>query len=508
MIFHNTPNPMLFVAGLLLLVGWSPVRAETGETVNPHFTGKHCTECHETAPPALRSGGDVTKLCIRCHDRVHAATFEPHPVNVPVSDAMLPRIPASFPLADNKINCRTCHNIVLQMYENPAARITNPLFLRGDSRERGSRFCFVCHDQSIFQKHNPHRQMGDHGEIDRTTCTACHRDVPDPEKVTGPDTAGLIVTSPELCTTCHQRQQHNHPTRGRHLVMPSSEVVHALATAATDVQLVAGAVHCASCHNPHAAGILARQTGAGEKAFLRQGGGARLCLVCHPGREKSSRAISAAAQSPPASGVLKFHKPWTEQKCKACHAVTAQNRDKPDDTALCLRQGCHEQTFLNKPQVHEPSVLSRCTLCHASHTSEHTALVRIDRNRVCTVCHALLRNKDGTMPLAVEQTKELHPALLGIVQDKNRMSCACHDPNHARSISGGNLDQCADCHAAVKQILQGSARSVLTEHDRFSGRPCSECHDPHAAQYRYQLKQPPETYDTAPENNKLKQDAP
>lgn len=490
------PVCRLCMTTLLLCAGREQAQAET---VNPHFTGKHCIECHEASPPALRFGGDISKICVRCHDRATAATFEPHPVNVAVSEALRPRIPAKWPLADNTITCRTCHDVLLQMHEAPAARIANPSFLRGDSRSRGDAFCFVCHDRTLFKKNNPHRQIGDNGSIIPETCLVCHSSVPDPEAVTVPEQAKLRSSGAHLCGACHQHQMRDHPTRGRHLVAPSAAVSRALAAKQTDTPLLGGEVHCATCHNPHAAGVLRRQTGAGEPALLRRGGGAALCLVCHPGRDRKRQTGRAVVQSPTAAIGLAPHKPWAEGKCKACHAICRPDRAKPDDTALCVRQGCHEQDFLNKAFVHEPSVLSRCSLCHTSHSSGHEKLLRADRDRVCIACHTLLRTGDGTVPLDAERKQWVHAAVLAATADTVRVTCKCHDQRHGRDITHAGFDRCADCHGIVKQIAQQAAGGLLISHDRYSGKPCTACHDPHAGPYRCLLKEPPAAYGVMPE---------
>ena len=62
------------------------------EVVKPHWTGKHCSECHLEDNPlekgvSLRNNGNLIELCTRCHNG-KAAPEETHPFGIPLLDYM------------------------------------------------------------------------------------------------------------------------------------------------------------------------------------------------------------------------------------------------------------------------------------------------------------------------------------------------------------------------------------------------------------------------------------
>lgn len=473
----------------------------TAETVNPHWTGKHCAECHEAGkPPALRFGGDIHRVCVRCHDRSTAATFEPHPVQVPVPEVMRQRMPRKWPLQDGRISCRTCHDMVVQMYDNIAERIINPDFLRISSQKQRDEFCFFCHDRKALQKQNPHKQLKPDGSIDRDICLVCHRTYPDPDRVNSSAEAQLATESPLLCSGCHPQQQQNHPARAAHLKKPSAAMQPLIEKSGRELPLVGDTIHCATCHNPHEQGILRDQIGAGAPWFLRTGSASRLCITCHAGMEVKAPAASIFRKDllKTAPQMLVYHTPWAQNKCKACHAVSIDRREKPEALYLCLRQGCHEATLLKKAFLHETSVLANCYFCHENHGSEYGKLLRTNQERICYTCHPLLRSPEKETAVGLPEKKEAHAEFMaymaGIAHEPGNECFYCHCPEHKARISTIATGSCSDCHITVKNILQKAAKGPLTVHDRFMQKRCSECHDPHAGPYQYQLKKPLEAY--------------
>jgi predicted CXXCH cytochrome family protein len=471
------------------------------ETVNPHWTGKHCAECHEDgSQPALRFGGDIHRICVRCHDRKTAATFEPHPVQVSMPDAMRQRMSRQWPLQEGRISCRTCHDMLPQMYENIAVQIANPDFLRVGSQKQRDEFCFFCHDKKTLQKENPHKQLNPDGSINRNTCLVCHRADPDPENTAGSPDPLLISESPLLCGGCHAQQQQNHPARADHLVKPPAAMQPLLEKAGRDLPLVNGTIHCATCHNPHEPGVLKNRTAADARHFLRTGSPARLCITCHEGMDRASPAAGTFGRDilKTAPQPMVYHTPWAQNKCKACHAVSRELSEKPEALSLCLRQGCHDTKMLKKPFLHEPSVLVNCYFCHENHGSEYGRLLRTNQERICYTCHPLLRSPEQETAGALQEKKEAHAQFMaymaGTGLEPGNECFYCHNPGHRARISTLATGSCADCHITVRNILQQAAAGPLTVHDRFTEKRCSECHDPHAGPYQYQLKKPVETY--------------
>lgn len=484
----------------MVIPQWSAV-AQAESVVNPHWTGRHCAECHEEGrPPALRFGGDIHWICVRCHDRRTAQTFEPHPVNVPVPTDMQQRMPREWPLQNGTLTCSTCHDVMLQMYGNVAARIANPDFLRIRSQKQQRDVCFFCHDPNALKKHNPHTQVNADGSVDQQTCVVCHLSYPDPETVRNPAEAHLASESPLLCTGCHAAQQQNHPARIDHLVKPSAEIALALAKASGTFPLINGRVHCATCHNPHDKALLKNQQSAKAPYFLRAETPAHLCTACHAGMDATEQIAGGFEKNllkRPSQSII-YHRPWKENKCKACHAVSREVREKPLAVYLCLKQGCHDATLVDKAFVHESSVLANCSFCHENHGSGYEKLLRTNQERICSTCHPLLYDPDTKRAAGHEALRSVHKKLMAYsltaALEPGNECFFCHAPEHKARISALATGACADCHITVKNILREAAVEPAAAHDRFLSQRCTDCHDPHAGPYEYQLKEPRAAY--------------
>ena len=275
-----------FIAVILIIVlnglGALPVNASF---VNPHWTGKHCAECHvEDKAPELRWGGDIVELCNRCHGEVPSACTKVHITDSGFSDTEQKRIPEDWPLRSNKLTCLTCHAVQLQMYGD-AAKEANRNFLRGDKLVVVGTFCFNCHSEEHFQKTNPHRLSG--VDSDNPPCFRCHTQ----DLVSGFETsfdASVKTKNPALCIGCHWTLGEEHIN---HVLLKADElaekqaVLLELEQEGIDLPLPGGRMHCATCHNPHPPGVIGRKeaaAGAGEEFFLRIPGTQKLCGTCHP----------------------------------------------------------------------------------------------------------------------------------------------------------------------------------------------------------------------------------
>jgi predicted CXXCH cytochrome family protein len=498
------PVLLLLISLAVSMVSWT-VQAQT--MINPHWTGLHCGECHENnAPPALRSSGDINALCNRCHGPGSEARFEVHQVNIAVPDQMKSRLPASWPLAGGKLSCLTCHDIQPQMYENVLGRVFNINFLR-QTRPAGDSICFTCHERSRFEQPNPHTLMiSPQGVLNNQACLQCHQELPDIETATEIKDAPLKQETDLLCIGCHEQQKNRHPARADHLVQLPPGMKQALQSGShTGAVLPLGetTIHCVTCHNPHAKGVIKKgidALGAGEPSLLRLRGGADLCIACH----SEFKDCLTVAKLPPVRNILRTspdvlipHKPWAENKCKACHNVTVEQREKPPALGLCFGQGCHETKLVNNAVVHDRSVLKNCYFCHESHASEYPKLLRSNEERICHTCHPLLREK-GAEPVELAEPLSLHMAFVAYqrsidVEPGNECNF-CHSASHKARISTTATGLCADCHIMAQKALLKAASPEFNKHNMFAEKKCSACHDPHAGPQSCQLKEPVESY--------------
>jgi len=414
---------------------------------------------------------------------------------------MKSRIPLGWPIEKGAVTCRTCHDITVQMYENAVQQKFNKNFLR--QQPVGMPFCFTCHDKEKLRQENPHRQFDEMGVLNKAACLNCHIEVPDPARAVSTADAPLKADGDLLCIGCHGRQQKGHPARSDHLVKLSAAMRQVLSVG-TALLLRDGSIHCTTCHNPHDKGVLKRNdvsAGAGEKNFLRLPGGYELCVACHNNLKISDRGVKPPPESniykAPAE-VLSPHKPWAQNRCKACHAVTLEHREKPQPSSLCFRQGCHDMKIVNKPYDHELSVLRNCYFCHENHASEYTMLLRSNEERICYTCHPLLRDKKNShaeLSNAAGVHKSLTDYVQGLPIGAGNECNFCHSPNHKARISTIATGMCADCHISTRRILTQSAGTTINAHDGYIRKKCSACHDPHAGPYQYQLKEPVENYE-------------
>jgi predicted CXXCH cytochrome family protein len=262
--------------------------AALSKKVNPHWKNVMCVACHEGEPsrgePRLKEGGDILRLCYRCHAFKYSRS-DIHPVNVLPSRAIT--LPPEMPLTEGRVTCETCHDSSLQEGGERAGSEgkRNPKFLRGGFVSRGE-FCSRCHAQRLMSLLNPHEQTDSRGRVDRIKCLFCHSSPPEGQP-------GWVVrrqfddgTVNELCLLCHApRYQGDHPT-APHFVRPSRRTLATMATAEERVgvafPLVGEKVVCITCHSPHQAGIVAGEAAAGAGKRLRVG--ADICLGCHEAR--------------------------------------------------------------------------------------------------------------------------------------------------------------------------------------------------------------------------------
>ena len=488
--------PVRYLIALTLLI--FSLRGSLGatETVNPHWSGEHCVECHVEAKPlekgaALQYDGDSVRLCNRCHNGESAAA-EIHPYGVLLPGDFQQELPPEWPRVEKKITCLTCHDALIQMHTNPPRQLVNPQFVRQPYADSRSNFCFTCHQREDYQKRNPHQQIDEAGTIGEASCLLCHQSLPDQQQKNTPAELSFKDEPTKLCISCHGGKQDNHPTNGNHLVRMPEEMREALTRQTTEksvyLPLLENEITCATCHNPHQKGVLLSNeaaAGAGEPYFLRIRRGRELCITCHTDLQLPRPRGPREALSPLRPERILEHKPLSEEKCKACHAVNGYTAYKRETLFLCFQKGCHETKFLENASVHEAVVLGSCTFCHNPHSSGYDHLLFNTEDRLCSVCHPLLRDNNGKMRQADHEQLLSYIATLPLPADNE---CSfCHNTTHSREIDVITTDLCADCHRYLRGKISQNAHQTTDQ-------SCSVCHEPHTSPHPYQLKDPPETY--------------
>jgi hypothetical protein len=189
---------------------------------------------------------------------------------------------------DGKLTCLTCHDLESQcLPERSQERIHNPAFLRGGPYRQRFELCYRCHDDRGFERLNAHDQISPRGEVRSDICLICHQ---------GPQGEGLRSGDNLiwLCRACHPWRPH--PSSGfgfgregvpNHLVAPSEAVLGRMRESeqksgiALPLDPNTGRIYCATCHDPHAAGVVATarvESGSDRGDRLRA---KYMCLSCH-----------------------------------------------------------------------------------------------------------------------------------------------------------------------------------------------------------------------------------
>jgi len=269
--------------------------ALASDRINPHWKNVMCISCHFGEPtdgnPMLMSGNDRSAVCDRCHNG-RFARRDIHPVGMTPSSEVV--IPPEMPLYDGLVTCVTCHDSSLQEGGEGrfSVRNVNPDFLRGGYTVRNE-FCFRCHRSEFYGQMNAHSQVDPWGSIREQSCLFCHTSLPN-RKVMGIENVGFDEESiDEYCTICHEGYEGGHPVGGKHLVEPSDEMLEVIEEAVNRIgvklPLYNGKITCATCHNPHEAGVIEHEIaakGSASKNRLRLGGAdvMLICVGCHADR--------------------------------------------------------------------------------------------------------------------------------------------------------------------------------------------------------------------------------
>jgi len=481
------------------------------EIVNPHWSEENCIECHVEKQPEinsshLRYNGDSIKLCNRCHES-DSIKADIHPVDVALTEDMQSRSPLRWPLKDEKLTCLTCHNALVQMTANYPFKKANPYFLRGAPYKKITDFCFTCHIKTKYKKNNPHIQLNEKGGIIEKACLYCHQSIPDPHTVKEITEVTFKKERAATCISCHWDLLTSHPARADHLKILPDEMKKDFDSMeeefGSDLPLYNGEIFCGTCHNPHQKGVIKRKAatfGAGEEYFLRLDKGYQLCVVCHYEKKIKEQVKPLQIEK----GLLKTqpnlnlqHEPWTEKKCKICHAITVDNRDKPKSFFLCFQSGCHESDIIENKFTHEESVLENCSFCHELHSSGYKKLLKVNEKKLCRSCHLLLRDK-RQKKLYDGNDNSIHQQFLSYMSDAGLDSsnkCSfCHSRRHKEKIQTMGMETCSDCHIFVNDVIEKTFPASTALHKRCLTERCSECHDAHASPYKFQLKNPYESY--------------
>lgn len=275
---------LLVAAGLGVLCAM-PVMAAPGDF--PHWDEQACSTCHGEGIPAAIENVDDEVMCTKCHGASDTTSCR-HPSNVAIGSSGSVSIPEAYKssIRAGRLVCTTCHDPLVQCQGDKLAPYLNPRFLRGGPFQQADEVCQLCHDGTYYAKLNPHAQLDGTGKR-REACAFCH----EATSAQVSASTGFRIEASRQCLGCHAVAPHPMsmiPGSGidswNHLVVPGEstarqmDATRARTGARLPVAPDTGEITCATCHDPHEAGVIAGDPQYLERARLRP---VARCENCH-----------------------------------------------------------------------------------------------------------------------------------------------------------------------------------------------------------------------------------
>lgn len=209
------------------------------------------------------------------------------------------------------------------------------------------------------------------------------------------------------------------------------------------------------------------------------------CVFCHkPKRKHAFEEIEntgkLCAECHERLDTHKYvHAPVREGKCFSCH----DSHQSPYKYQLRAAGSelcfkCHDRSIMKGKFAHGPAAVGSCTTCHAVHQGDFPKLLRTTANAVCFECHA-------DKAEALKNKKFTHAPV-------SKSCVECHNPHSADFAynlkAEGSQELCFTCH---KDKQQGISSAKVKHQGLTTEKKCLACHDPHASDYVKQLTMQP-----------------
>lgn len=258
---------------------------------NPHWKADGCANCHAGGAPRPISAEAADEICLKCHDG-RSASAEFHPVGRKFDGTLYTR-PQRWPLADGRLGCLTCHDMLPACSAQAKRSTSNRMLLRDYQvgRSQSLPFCRNCHQESAYRKLNPHTMLlADRDETIEDKCLFCHERPLDRTARQRSGKPALKTDELSLCRDCHP--QHKDPMPQGHIGLKVDAEMRAIMavretmglSAKLTPQLLAqakgqggsptlmptradGTIVCTTCHNPHLRGVFPPDSVLGFRAM-------------------------------------------------------------------------------------------------------------------------------------------------------------------------------------------------------------------------------------------------
>lgn len=512
-------------SGSVTAIPAAPRRAATKEAQS-----KACAICHIDWAPPFSDGRDSPllvrpvstpndpvvsriEMCLSCHNgsvddsRRRVWDEHGHRTGVAPPDGMT--VPATLPLVDGKLGCRTCHSA--HGPGVPQSDIRKAVMLRIPNV--ASELCISCHaDKARGPRFGTHPTGGMPWPVPAALIEAGAKVGPNPRELTcqvchtphGAAYDHLLVlgtSTNQLCLNCHDAMRPGMFRDGSHAEHPLRPVLRPDQVAGVEKMGTRigeeGRLVCLSCHKLH--------HGKGQRfllaAELHDG---EMCLNCHAERsEMLGTSHDLRTKFPQERNRLGM---TVEEggPCSSCHLFHRFARqpvpgpgDARGQCLTCHRDGaCAEDKQLS--ELNHPSM--GCTECHNPHNTSAGHFLANKPEELCAGCHA-----DKTVLVGGPHDARNHADNSCLAGGGGDRCLACHKP-HARDTGTlwrvppenhqGDDGVCLSCHTdAERHAGQIAALHPTTLPANFdhgalplsadaAGMPrigCRTCHNPHGA---------------------------
>ncbi len=173
-----------------------------------------------------------------------------------------------------------------------------------------------------------------------------------------------------------------------------------------------------------------------------------------------------------------IHKPVKDGNCTACHSPhQSPNKYQLRAAGSDLCFMCHNRSLVGGKYVHGPAAVGSCTVCHDPHQSDNPRMLVAKGDDVCFACHSDKLEEFKTK-------KYMHPPV--------KEACwNCHSPHSAgykyNLKADPRMDLCLGCHKGKKKEIE----EATVKHGALNSKTkCLTCHDPHVSDYPKMLRKP------------------
>jgi len=354
----------------------------------------------------------------------------------------------------------------------------------------------------------------------------------------------------EDCLACHQlKRKHQHPnTKGKDFVLTYSDQLdlcgqcHKINQKDPNLHPPVAEGQCTTCHNPHASdnpnlfvALDANQIcnkchslNLNKQNYVHGPAAVGACTTCHLGHGDITKALLPTeevnqlcfschtAKQEMLENVENVHEP-VDDSCTNCHNPHgAQEKFQLEEGVPDLCFGCHDelQTQIEEAKSKHAALEKdrKCLNCHDAHGSNYDYNLQMEPFDLCMQCHAQPLEIGGMRIPSMKRFLATNTQWHGPIREKN--CSGCHNPHGTENIrllrkyfapkfyasfDLHNYELCFSCHPKTLVLEEKTTRLTnFRDGDRNlhylhvnqeKGRTCRACHQPHASQRAFHIRE-------------------